>query len=172
MPTNASQVQHIVRAQLKVDEPPSRFPFRITVALDSPTMSVGDHIGALKRVSPPEPAHALLFAVAAAITSSQQYGILQRWKTLLLTTEFEFHVVADGGDNRYWKYQELRQIAIEHGDNAKITTRQWIYDIIGLQDRQAEIRRKGIWRSRHPPGLQAVGQILGTHNRGTFGEFC
>lgn len=148
MPINDSQVQQIVRAQLKIDEPPARFPFTITIALDSPNMQVGDHLGALKRVSPPEPAHALLFAIAAAITGQQPDGVLQRWKSLLLTTEFEFIVVEDGGDNRYWKYQELRQRAIEIGDNAKITTRQWIYDIMGFKmDKQ-----------------KACGREMGAHN--------
>ena len=113
-----------MKAQLKADDPPSRFPFTITVALDDADMEINKHIGALKRVSPPEPVHALLFASADAIISQQPLGVLQRWKALLLTAEFAFQVVSQGGDARYWKYQELRQRAIEHSDNAKVTTRQ------------------------------------------------
>ena len=83
------------------------------------------------------------FALADAINSQQPLGVLQRWKALLLTAEFAFQVVPQGGDARYWKYQELRQRAIKHGDNAKVTTRQWIYHIMGFKlDRQAETKRE------------------------------
>ena len=143
MPINKAQVEQIMKAQLKIDDPPQRFPFTVTVALDNADMDVSTHIGALKRVSPPEPVHALLFALAKAITSKQPVGILQRWKALALTTEFAFQVVPQGGDDRYWKCQELRQRAIEQGDNAKVTTRQWIYDIMGFKmDKQAETKRE------------------------------
>ena len=143
MPINNAQVTQIKKAQLKPEDPPNRFPFVITVALDDASMKVQDHLGALKRVSQPEPAHALLFAVEEAITSKQPDAVLQRWKTVLLTTEFAFQVVPEGGDQRYWKYEELRQRAIEQGDNAKVTTRQWVYDIVGFKfDKQAETKKE------------------------------
>ena len=65
MPINNAQVEQIMKAQLKIDDPPQRFPFTVTVALDSADMNVKKHIGALKRVSPPEPVHALLFCIGS-----------------------------------------------------------------------------------------------------------
>ena len=71
-------IKQIMDLQLKPDAPPAFYPFTITIAADSAAMKVADHLGALKRVSAAEPVHALLFAVAEAITSNQAIGVLQR----------------------------------------------------------------------------------------------
>ena len=109
-------IKQIMDLQLKPDAPPAFYPFTITIAADSAAMKVADHLGALKRVSAAEPVHALLFAVAEAITTNQAIGVLQRWKTVLLSVPLAFMVVPEG-DARFWKSHTLRQRAIEQGAN-------------------------------------------------------
>ncbi|CAE7533139.1 unnamed protein product, partial [Symbiodinium pilosum] len=92
----------------------------------------GSETRGFQRLSPPEPAHALLFSVAEAVKKGADAGVLKAWKHLLLTTSFRFEVVPVG-EPRYWRAANLREEAVNKGLMVTMTIRQRIYDIAGFK---------------------------------------
>lgn len=132
VPPQMSVIKEIQRFHFKPDTPPDNFPFIITIGIDAADTDVLGMKGALQRLSPPEPIHALLFSTETAITNRVGHLILSKWRKLLLAATFHIEVVAPG-EARFWRAQNLRQEAIEHGDVAQLTVRQWVYDVVGFK---------------------------------------
>jgi hypothetical protein len=63
------------------------------------------------------------------------------WRRALLSAPFHFEVCAKGEDRRFWRSQNLRQEAIQMGDVAQLSTRQWIYDVVGYTRRMSSTIR-------------------------------
>ena len=140
VPINMAQIETIQKFQLVPHKPPPTMPFITTVALDGADMKVLQHKGALARLSPPEPQHALVLTLEYAINVAKvPDDVLMAWRKVLLTATFHFEVVQPG-DDRFWRSQNLRQEAIEHGEVVKLSVRQWIYDVVGFKaDKEVEM---------------------------------
>ena len=132
VPINASHIAEIQRFYLPALDPPKDFNFVFTIAVADADIDIDNHLGSLQRLSPPEPCHALLFSVKAAIDQRASDSVLQRWRTLFLSASFAFELVAIGED-RFWRAQNLREEAVESGLVVTMTTRQRIYDVYGFK---------------------------------------
>ncbi|CAK0810639.1 unnamed protein product [Prorocentrum cordatum] len=88
--------------------------------------------GALQRLSPPEPAFAVIFSIGDAIIQETGDDVLGKWHHALLTASFRLELATSGGD-RHWRAQNLRQEAIEMGIVPQLSVRQWIYDVVGFK---------------------------------------
>ena len=71
------------------DKPPTRLNFQVTVAWDS-SWTLTDHLKKLKRISPEEPVHALLWGIDYAHKRGMKTGELAVWEALLLSVTFVF----------------------------------------------------------------------------------
>ena len=112
VPVNMGQVRELHRFTFKHDDPPNELGFDIVIALESATTKVMEHKGALHRISTPEPVIAVLLAIAKAVRDGNDEEILMRWRKIILTSSFQFEVVAPGED-RFWRAQNIRQSLIE-----------------------------------------------------------
>ena len=132
VPINKGQIKELQRFALEPLKPPRHLPFETVIALDSATQCVMGAKGALQRLSPPEPAFAVIFSIRDAIIQEAGDDVLGKWRDALLTASFRFEVVTSG-DDRYWRAQNLRQEAIEMGIVSQLSVRQWIYDVVGFK---------------------------------------
>ena len=133
VPINQGQVQQIKDYWFPKNEPPSLCPFVVTVALESPGCIGQRPQTGFQRLSPPEPVHALLFALAEAIDSKAKVGVLRAFKSCILTSTFVFEICALGED-RYWRAQNIREEMVEKGLSVQMTLRQRIFDIAGFYE--------------------------------------
>ena len=92
-----------------------------------------DNPGSLQRVSPEEPAHALLFSIQEAIQAGHGDDILKRWRALLLSSDMVFEVIAPG-DARYWRALNLREEVSEKHVVLSRSLRQRVFDIAGFKN--------------------------------------
>ena len=130
IPINSGQIREIQRFSLPALQPPSYFPFEVTVAVED---AAEEQLRPqYQRLSPAEPIHALLFSIQAAVKSKADQSVLQAWRRVLLTVPFSFEVVALG-EPRFWRAQNLREEAVEHGLTVRLSTVQRIYDIAGFK---------------------------------------
>ena len=143
VPINRGQIKELTRFALEPQRPPRHIPFETVVALDSPTQNVMGAKGALQRLSPPEPAFAVIFSIRDAISQEVGNDVLGKWRDALLTASFRFEVVTSG-DDRYWRAQNLRQEAIEMGIVSQLSVRQWIYDVVGFKASKEEQMGKAL----------------------------
>jgi hypothetical protein len=132
IPINLGKIREMERFNLKFDDPPSTLDWSVVVAVDSTASEVTKMRGSLQRVSHPEPVFAVLFAMQKAVEHKCDDEVMQRWRRLALNVCFQFEVVAPGED-RFWRSQNLRQMAIEQGIVAALSTRQWVYDVVGFK---------------------------------------
>ena len=132
VPINNGQIKELQRFALEPLKPPRHIPFETVIALDSATQCVMGAKGALQRLSPPEPAFAVIFSIRDAIIQEAGDDVLGKWRDALLTASFRFELVTSG-DDRYWRAQNLRQEAIEMGIVSQLSVRQWIYDVVGFK---------------------------------------
>ena len=133
VPINTTQVHQIKDFWFPANDPPSLCPFEITVALEKPGCIGQRPDTGFQRLSPPEPVHALLFAIAEAIEKKAKVGVLRALKNCLLTTTFVFEICALGED-RYWRAQNIREDLVEKGLSVQMTLRQRIFDIAGFYE--------------------------------------
>ena len=147
VPINRGQIKELMRFALEPKKPPRHIPFETVVALDSPTQNVMGAKGALQRLSPPEPAFAVIFSIRDAINQEVGNDVLGKWRDALLTASFRFEVVT-AGDDRYWRAQNLRQEAIEMGIVSQLSVRQWIYDVVGFKTSKEEQMGKALGSSQ------------------------
>ena len=131
-PINPGTIQELQRFNLNPLAPPRHFTFQTVFAVETPKEDVSKTKGALQRVSPPEPAFAVLFSIRDAIVAGASDDVLMAWRRALLSAPFQFEVCGKGED-RFWRSQNLRQEAIQMGDVAQLSTRQWIYDVVGYK---------------------------------------
>ena len=132
-PVNPGQIKQLQGFELAPMSPPESLNFTTVIALDDQTMDVMKSKGALQRLSPPEPAIAVLFSIWEAIKLGAGDNVIMKWRSLALTASFRFEVVCPG-DDRYWRAQNIRQECTEHGEVAQMSVRQWIYDVVGFKD--------------------------------------
>ncbi|CAK0845984.1 unnamed protein product [Prorocentrum cordatum] len=132
VPINKGQIKELQRFALEPLQPPRHIPFETVIALDSATQCVMGAKGALQRLSPREPAFAVIFSIRDAIVQEAGDDVLGKWRHVLLTASFRFELVTSGGD-LYWRARNLRQEAIEMGIVSQLSVRQWIYDVVGFK---------------------------------------
>ncbi|CAK0867026.1 unnamed protein product [Prorocentrum cordatum] len=132
VPINKTQIRELQRFALEPLQPPRHVPFETVIALDSARQCVMGAKGALQRLSPPEPAFAVIFSIGDAIIQEAGDDAFGKWRHALLTASFRFELATSGGD-RYWRAQNLRQGAIEMGIVPHLSVRQWIYDVVGFK---------------------------------------
>ena len=132
VPINRGQIKELQRFALEPLNPPRHLPFETVIALDSATQCVMSAKGALQRLSPPEPAFAVIFSIRDSLIQEAGDDVLGKWRDALLTASFRFEVMT-AGDERYWRAQNLRQEAIEIGIVSQLSVRQWIYDVVGFK---------------------------------------
>ena len=113
--------------------PPKSMGFTLVVAADSKSTDIMAARGSLQRLSPAEPMIAFLFSLKDAVEQGASEEVLMKWRRVALTTPFQFEVVAEGED-RYWRAANIRQECIEAGDVVQLSTRQWIFDVIGFKE--------------------------------------
>ena len=133
VPINEAQVQQIKDYRFPKNEPPSLCPFVITVALETPGCIGQRPQNGFQRLSPPEPVHALLFALAEAIESKAKVGLLRTFRNCILTATFVFEICPVGED-RYWRAQDIREEIVEKGLSVQLSLRQRIFDIAGFYE--------------------------------------
>lgn len=132
LPINPGTIKELQTFSLKPMAPPRHFAFQTVFAVETPQEDVAKAKGALQRVSPPEPALAVIFSIQDAIAAGAADDVLMAWRRAILSAPVHFEVCAKGED-RFWRSQNLRQEAIEMGDVAQLSTRQWIYDVVGYK---------------------------------------
>lgn len=64
--------------------------------------------GSLKAISPEEPRHALILAIARDIEAGQSDVELQHWRDLILSTQVQFKRV-DSDDDVFWQATVMRE---------------------------------------------------------------
>ena len=98
IPVNPGTIKELQRFSLQPMRPPRHFPFTTIFCVDTPTEDVSATKGALQRVSPPEPAFAVLFSIRDAITAGASVEILMEWRRAILSAPFQFEVCRKGED--------------------------------------------------------------------------
>ena len=137
IPINNSQVQQIKDYWFPPNAEPSLCPFTINLAVEKPT-SVADRPEAgFARLSPAEPVHALLFALAEAIQRKAPEHVLRAFKSCVLTASFVFEICGVG-EARYWRAQNIREEMVEKGLAVQMTLRQRIFDIAGFHEAKSK----------------------------------
>ncbi|CAL1174054.1 unnamed protein product [Cladocopium goreaui] len=127
VPMNEAQVQQIKDYWFPKNEPPSLCPFVITVALETPGCIGQRPQNGFQRLSPPEPVHALLFALAEAIESKAKVGVLRAFRSCILTATFVFEICPVGED-RYWRAQNIREEMVEKGLSVQLSLCQAVLE--------------------------------------------
>ncbi len=111
--------------------------------MDSANANVMGMKGGLVRISPSEPSIAFVFSVRDAIRNGAGEEVLMKRSKLALTATAQFEVALPGGEDQYWRSQNVRQERIEIGDVAQLSVRQWIYDVIGFREsKERELEKK------------------------------
>ena len=146
VPTNEAQVQQIKDYWFPKNEPPSLCPFVITVALETPGCIGQRPQNGFQRLSPPEPVHALLFALAEAIESKAKVGVLRAFRSCILTATFVFEICPVGED-RYWRAQNIREEMVEKGLSVQLSLRQRIFDIAGFYEAKKKLSQAWVPKS-------------------------
>ena len=139
VPINSAQVQQIKQHWFPSNEPPSLCPFTITVALETPACIGKRPDNGFQRLSPPEPVHALLFALAEAIETKAKVGVLRALKNCILTATFVFEICPIG-EQRYWRAANIREEMVEKGLSVQMSLRQRIYEIAGFHEQKKKLR--------------------------------
>ena len=132
LPVNPGQVAEIQRFKFDPLNPPRSLGFTVVVAVDG-AMDIMAARGSRQRLSPVEPMIAFIFSLKDAVQQGASDEILMKWRHVALTAPFQFEVVAEGED-RYWRAANIRQECIEAGDVVQLSTRQWIFDVIGFKE--------------------------------------
>ncbi|CAK9001222.1 Uncharacterized protein SCF082_LOCUS6841 [Durusdinium trenchii] len=122
VPINSAQVQQIKQHWFPSNEPPSLCPFTVTVALETPACIGKRPDNGFQRLSPPEPVHALLFALAEAIETKAKVGVLRALKNCILTATFVFEICPIG-EQRYWRAANIREEMVEKGLSVQMSLR-------------------------------------------------
>ena len=85
------------------------FPSPVTIAvIDDLTPAVAGNLGNLKSISPEEPRHALVFAIARDIDAGLSDDDLLLWKNLVVSTIMTFKTV-DTEDSIFWLSTNARE---------------------------------------------------------------
>ena len=129
VPVNVGQVKAIQKTEFS--SPPSTFPFTVTVAVDKEALASKPE-GGWQRLSPAEPVHALLLSIQHDIQSNVGEQRLKEWRRVCLTVSFTFEAVT-AGEARFWRAQNLREQAVNHGLVVRMSLRQRIYDVAGFK---------------------------------------
>lgn len=153
VPINAGQIRAI-KKELPYNSPPKTFPFTVTVGVEPETLEQRPE-GGWARLSPAEPVHALLFAMQEAIEQGCTEPVLKEWRRVCLTTSFSFENVPVG-EARFWRAQNLREQAVQHGLVVRMSVRQRIYDVAGFK--LAREKQTG-----HDFGAEKVAQLYTQH---------
>ena len=132
VPINKGQIAEIQRFYFNPVDPPISFPYEICAAVSAGTEEELSRKGSFQRLSPPEPAHALLFAVESSIKRAAPEAILKRWRQVILTVPFRLEKV-DLGEARFWRAQHLREEMVERGVTVKLSIIQRVYDVAGFK---------------------------------------
>jgi hypothetical protein len=101
--------------------------------------NVLEHKGALCRVSPEEMVHALMFAVANAISSKADDSTLQAYRRLMLSVTFRFEVL-ETEDERYWRSCNLREELVAKHAAVRRTALQTIFEIMTFKTRWERVK--------------------------------
>lgn len=101
MPVNPGTIKELQSFSLKPMKPPRHFPFTTIFGVDTPTEVVSATKGALQRISPPEPAFAVLFSIRDAITAGASLATLMEWRRAILSAPFQFEVCPKGEDQGF-----------------------------------------------------------------------
>lgn len=104
VPIRENAVHRLMEHQFNV---PKRSPWPLHIAVTSKD-APDKQLGAWKRVSPDEVAHALVLAVARDIERSEDTEVLQKWRWVFLTHSIEFHR-ADTHQERYFMSLQMRE---------------------------------------------------------------
>lgn len=131
VPINFGQIRAIQK-ELPYDKPPIVFPFEVTVAVENKSQAAHRPDSGWPRLSPPEPVHAMLLSMQEAIQNHVSDGCLKDWRRLCLTVPFSFEMVAVG-EPRFWRAQNLREQAVQHGLVVQMSLRQRIFDVAGFK---------------------------------------
>lgn len=78
------------------------------IAVGSKEFDPMSHRGSLLRVSPEEPIHAWVLAVARDIDAKVDRSVLDLWAHSALTTTFHFEVL-ESEDDKYYRAANLRE---------------------------------------------------------------
>lgn len=101
MPVNPGTIKEFQSFALNPMKPPRHFPFTTIFGVDTPTEVVNATKGALQRISPPEPAFAVLFSIRDAIAAGAAPEILMEWRRAILSAPFQFEVCQKGEDQGF-----------------------------------------------------------------------
>ena len=132
IPLNQGQIKQIQSFSLPPSDPPSSFPYVVTVAVDAASEESLAADGHWHRLSPAEPVFALLLSIQQCMIDGGDEVLLKRWRKILLTVDYEFEVLA-GQESRYWRALNLREAAVELGQSVRLSLRQRIFDIAGFK---------------------------------------
>ncbi len=94
-------------------------------AMSSTTFNVLEHRGALGRVSPEELSHAVVIALAEAVSRNADDAEIGEWLKVVLSYPCVFEVVGGEDNANYWRAFALRQGKAGEHDLTKRTARQW-----------------------------------------------
>ena len=87
VPINATAVKNLQRSHFKG---PAHFDGSVAVAVPK---NLALSFGNLRRVSPEEPEHAMLFAVRDAIRAGEAEKTLRSWRSKLLSVTIRFEII-------------------------------------------------------------------------------
>ena len=127
---NAKNLDRIKDFHLPPSNPPSTFPFEVTLAVADVNTDVV--LGAMQRVSPEEPCHQAILSVSEAINKKVGDAILHKWRNLLLNVPTNF-VIVSVGLNRYWMAINLREEIAENFTTLVRSLKQRIHEIFGFK---------------------------------------
>ena len=108
VPIDPSKITAIQVYYYPVANPPSSNPFECTIGVELNEENVMKHMGAMQRLSPEEPCHALLFSAQEAWNTKQPDDVLRRFRNLMLKIPHSFEAIPLG-DDRFWRALNLRE---------------------------------------------------------------
>ena len=121
----------------------------IVIAIPTRTYDVSSHLGALRRVSPEEPEHAMIFAMSGALDAASDEEI-EEMKTFLLSVPFEFRLLPTESQSYFHQINMRESLSIAFAASAR-SNLQRVFELMGLRAKHggtappAEIAR--IWNA-------------------------
>ncbi|CAJ1418510.1 unnamed protein product [Effrenium voratum] len=126
VPINATAVKNLQRSHFKG---PAHFDGSVAVAVPK---NLALSFGNLRRVSPEEPEHAMLFAVRDAIRAGEAEKTLRSWRSKLLSVTIRFEIIETEQD-MFFRAVNLRNKVIEEYEALVRTAVGRVFELVAFR---------------------------------------
>jgi hypothetical protein len=113
---------------------PCPFPSMVVIGVPSKDENPMDHRGSMKRVSPEEMVHALMFRIASEIEGGATQRRLQDWRRMSLSVSFHFKLL-ESDDARFWESARLREHLVVDFATMARTAVQRVFELVAFKSK-------------------------------------